>query len=141
MSALVAVDGSAGSTAAIEFLHSFGDSAFASLETFSVEPLIVINAAADPAIPAVEVQPSEAFAAKTAKEAAKQVAGCAKSIASSHDLGRPATLIVDKARSLGSVLVVLGAAGHGALERFFLGSVSYEVATSAPCSVLVVRPK
>ena len=40
----------------------------------------------------------------------------------------------------GADLVVLGAKRHGALERFLIGSVSFEVAGTAPCSVWIVRP-
>lgn len=38
-------------------------------------------------------------------------------------------------------LIVLGAKGHSAVSRMLLGSTSDYVATHAPCSVLIVRPR
>ncbi len=53
--------------------------------------------------------------------------------------GHPAEEIVNAANQLRSDLVVLGARGHTATQRFLLGSVSLKVAKHAPCSVLVLR--
>jgi nucleotide-binding universal stress UspA family protein len=53
--------------------------------------------------------------------------------------GDAAPGLIDVATDEGADLVVLGSHGGGALERFFLGSVSQQVLTHAPCSVLVVR--
>ncbi len=53
--------------------------------------------------------------------------------------GQIGTTIVNEAQSRRSDLVVLGAIGHGMLDRLF-GSTSDFVATHASCSVLVVRP-
>lgn len=53
--------------------------------------------------------------------------------------GQIGTTIVNEARARRSDLVVLGAIGHGMLDRLF-GSTSDFVATHASCSVLVVRP-
>jgi nucleotide-binding universal stress UspA family protein len=53
--------------------------------------------------------------------------------------GRAASVIVDEAEESGADLVILGARGHGAIERAFLGSVSAEVVDQAHCSVLVAR--
>ena len=47
--------------------------------------------------------------------------------------------LIDVARDEGADLLVVGSHGAGALERFLLGSVSQQVLTHAPCSVLVVR--
>ncbi len=38
-------------------------------------------------------------------------------------------------------LLVLGATGHSAISRMLLGSTSDYVATHAPCSALIVRPR
>jgi nucleotide-binding universal stress UspA family protein len=53
--------------------------------------------------------------------------------------GNPAEEIVRAAEAGDFDLVVLGAQGMNAIERFLLGSVSARVARYAPCPVLVVR--
>ncbi|NCD24899.1 MAG: universal stress protein [Deltaproteobacteria bacterium] len=51
----------------------------------------------------------------------------------------PANAIVDYAEKNGVDLIVIGSKGMGAIERFLIGSVSSQVVTHAPCSVLVVK--
>ena len=53
--------------------------------------------------------------------------------------GRAATAICDIARSVGADLVVTGSRGRGVIAATLLGSVAAEVATHAPCAVLVAR--
>ena len=53
--------------------------------------------------------------------------------------GRAATAICALARSIGADLVVTGSRGRGAIAATLLGSVAAEVATHAPCPVLVAR--
>lgn len=53
--------------------------------------------------------------------------------------GRAATAICDVARSVGADLVVTGSRGRGVIAATLLGSVAGEVATHAPCPVLVAR--
>jgi nucleotide-binding universal stress UspA family protein len=53
--------------------------------------------------------------------------------------GRPATEIVLEAERFGADLTVVGALGHGAVERLVIGSVSSEVVDQAHGPVLVVR--
>jgi nucleotide-binding universal stress UspA family protein len=53
--------------------------------------------------------------------------------------GRPATVIVERARSMGADLIVMGSRGHGTIESMVLGSVSAEVVDRAPMPVLVAR--
>ena len=55
------------------------------------------------------------------------------------ELGQPVEVICELAKTLGSDLVVVGARGHNAAQRFLLGSVSDRVVHHAPCPVLVVR--
>jgi nucleotide-binding universal stress UspA family protein len=54
-------------------------------------------------------------------------------------LGNPAEKIIDEATKQHDDLIVMGAQGLGALDRFFLGSVSTRVVQYANCAVLVVR--
>lgn len=53
--------------------------------------------------------------------------------------GRPAEMIIAKAREGDADLVVLGSRDRGRLERLLVGSTSEQVLASATCSVLVVR--
>jgi nucleotide-binding universal stress UspA family protein len=54
-------------------------------------------------------------------------------------LGNPAEKIIDEVTKQHADLIVMGAQGLGALDRFFLGSVSTRVVQYANCAVLVVR--
>lgn len=51
----------------------------------------------------------------------------------------PADAIVKFAEKDGTDLIVIGNKGAGAIERFLIGSVSSQVVTHAPCSVMVVK--
>ncbi len=53
--------------------------------------------------------------------------------------GSPKRVILEEAETFGADLIVVGSHGHGALERFLLGSVSQAVALHAKCSVEIVR--
>jgi nucleotide-binding universal stress UspA family protein len=53
--------------------------------------------------------------------------------------GKPADTILKIAAKTRPDLVVTGAKGLGAIARFFLGSVSYQLAQHTTCSVLIVR--
>ena len=53
--------------------------------------------------------------------------------------GSPKAVILEEAEAFGADLIVVGSHGHGALERFLLGSVSQAVALHARCSVEIVR--
>jgi nucleotide-binding universal stress UspA family protein len=51
----------------------------------------------------------------------------------------PARAILDVAEEVDADLVVVGARGLGAIERFVRGSVSTRVAHHSPCDVLIVE--
>jgi nucleotide-binding universal stress UspA family protein len=55
-------------------------------------------------------------------------------------LDHPADAIVEAAHELGAALVIVGSHGFGALRSLVSGSVSNDVASRAPCPVLVVPP-
>ena len=55
--------------------------------------------------------------------------------------GSPKQVIVDEANTWGADLIVVGAYGHGSLERFVLGSVPQAVVHHADCSVEIVRSR
>lgn len=54
-------------------------------------------------------------------------------------VGRAAETIIETAKKWGADLVALGSHGYRGLTRFLLGSVSYAVASHAPCTVEIVR--
>jgi nucleotide-binding universal stress UspA family protein len=55
------------------------------------------------------------------------------------EIGRPATKIVEGAKSWPADLIVIGSHGRGRVERLLLGSVAESVVRHASCPVLVVR--
>ncbi len=67
-------------------------------------------------------------------------AGANAAIESVITEGRAAEGIIEYAKDISADLVVIGAKGHSPIDRILLGSTSDYVATSAHCSVLVVRP-
>lgn len=56
-----------------------------------------------------------------------------------YQLGNPAEEIMKAAVKHDADLIVMGAQGQGAIDRFLLGSVSTRVVQHATCAVLVVR--
>ena len=56
-----------------------------------------------------------------------------------YQLGNPAEEIMNAAGKHDADLIVMGAQGLGAIDRFLLGSVSTRVVQHATCAVLVVR--
>ena len=54
-------------------------------------------------------------------------------------VGHPAHQILAHAKAIKADLIVVGHRGHGALDRWRLGSVSHRIISYAECAVLVVR--
>jgi nucleotide-binding universal stress UspA family protein len=96
-----------------------------------------------PAIAVVQTDRIEAeirdVADKTVHEARERLARPGLSVEAVVLLGRPATVIVDRARHMQADVVVVGSLGHGTIESMLLGSVSAEVVDRAPAPVLVAR--
>ena len=57
------------------------------------------------------------------------------------DYGRPAAKIVQIAKEESSDLIVIGRSGRGLIARLLFGSVCDEVASKAPCPVLIVKER
>ena len=53
--------------------------------------------------------------------------------------GSPKSVILDEAEKFKADLIVVGSHGYGAIECFFLGSVSHSVVLHPKCSVEIVR--
>jgi nucleotide-binding universal stress UspA family protein len=81
----------------------------------------------------------QAAADRTVHQARERLARPGLSVQAVVLLGRPATAIVDRARSMPADLVVVGSRGHGTIESMLLGSVSAEVVDHSPAPVLVAR--
>ncbi len=138
--AVAGVDGSAGSQIVLDFIKRQGANAFEGLVAVCAEPLSVVPAGIDPAGFVDLYRYDHERAEGLAQGAAQALAGSAPQVGSATGLGRPAWVVGEKAREHDADLVIVGATRHGGFERFLIGSVSYELATDAPCSVLVVRP-
>ncbi len=55
------------------------------------------------------------------------------------DVGSPKDVLLEEADECNAECIMLGAKGHGRIERMLLGSVSHAIAARAKCSVEVVR--
>jgi nucleotide-binding universal stress UspA family protein len=80
-----------------------------------------------------DVKKAEAIVEQVAKERPTLA------ITTRVDLGNPTDVLCTAAVDLKADLLVVGARGHNAAQRFLLGSVSDRVVHHAPCPVLVVR--
>lgn len=133
-------DGSPGASFAVDWLKRGGAGACEKIWAVCAEPLSVVPAGVDPSMFAMVYEYDRQRVEAVAQHAKGALAGVAPAIESFTDIGRPVDVLCDCAERERADLMIVGATQHGALERFLIGSVSYEVAVKAPCSVLVVRP-
>lgn len=132
LSAILAVDGSPGAEQAVKSLEGVRRKVFSTLYTLTVE--------ATPSWPGGLVpEGAESGALKVAEEAAARLKECAEHVVPLSSSGRPSIVLVGEARKRNLDLILVGATRHSTLDRILAGSCAYETATSAPCSVLVVR--
>ena len=139
LTALMAVDDSPGSQAALQAFKSYGDG-FGRLICLSVRPLPVYPPAIAPMVAAMEVDNPDDRSESIAEAAAEELKDSADKVESMRAHGHPSHEIVQAAKDIGADLIILGATRHGFIERFLIGSVAYDVAAQADCSVLVIRP-
>jgi nucleotide-binding universal stress UspA family protein len=139
LAALVATDDSEGSRKAVDWVRQTGPNAWRRLVPVCIEPFTVLPPGLDPALIPEEIPVDVARAEAVAKEAAARLEETAAEVTPEYRIDRPSHALTVLAKEHGVDLVVIGAKGHSGLERFLLGSVSYEVATTAPCSVMIVR--
>ena len=138
---LVAVDGSKPSVDAAHFAMGLAEQTAAKLtflfviETPQVIPVGPLSGyvTTSAARSQEDVKKAEAIVELIAKERPNL------QVTTRVELGQPVEVICELAKTLGSDLVVVGARGHNAAQRFLLGSVSDHVVHHAPCPVLVVR--
>ena len=73
-------------------------------------------------------------------EAMMKISEAGLAVSSKAIEGDPKRALIDEADAWGANCIFVGSRGlNGAMQRFFLGSVSTGVVTNAPCSVEVVR--
>jgi nucleotide-binding universal stress UspA family protein len=143
---LVAVDGSEHSTRAVDAAASMAIAVGAKLSLLAVVPSMAAVAGELESYARTEnllnelprlldsVQP--AFLEPAAARArAKRVT----EVSLETVTGDPATEILATAHEQGVDLIVMGSRGRGRITGLLLGSVSQQVSTHAPCSVLIVR--
>lgn len=135
------IDGSKGADLLLGYFKRQGPEAFEELIAVCAEPLGAIPSGIDPASFVDLYDYDHQRAKETVARAAEGLAGLtASDIVTACELGRPSNVIEAKAKEHGADLIAVSATRHGTIERFLIGSVSYELATEAPCSVFVIRP-
>ena len=123
MRVLLATDGSNGAQAAAKMLAGLPFEADSEIHI-----LAVTEAAAQNRVAEIQAAAREALSHSSA------------ALRFSTHAGSPADVILNVAEESGAELIVVGASGHTAIERFFIGSVAERVARHSNIPVLVVRP-
>lgn len=143
---LLGVDGSSGAARAADWLRHFPlpegcevrlVTVLPNLQEISREHVLVTPPLAKTSIPLADWQREEG-AARLAETAAAYTA-IGKLAATEIRSGDPTSSLLEVATDEGADLIVVGAHGQSAIERFLLGSVSDGLLRHAPCSVLVVK--
>lgn len=138
---LVGVDGSKPSVQACHYAMDLATQTSAQvtflfvIETPQVIPVGPLSGyvTTAPARSEEDVRKAEAIVEQVAKEKP------GLKITTRVELGDPVDTICEVAKTMKADLVVVGARGHNAAQRFLLGSVSDRVVHHASCPVLVVR--
>ena len=147
MKILVAIDGSEHSDAVVDEIahrHSPQDSEVRIISVVNLPMPLSAESLATSAGYHGELEKVEReLASRTLEKAAARLRdrleGNSVKITTEVLSGSPKQVILDEAEAFGADLIVVGSHGHGALERFLLGSVSQAVALHAKCSVEIVR--
>ncbi|MNX85580.1 putative universal stress protein [compost metagenome] len=143
MKILLATDGSEHSRLALEQAAALAAPSKGEVVALVVSNLI--NLGWYGAIPHATETP---FEVPTSEEAEQILAGACKTLSARgvacrplRRVGVPADTILAVAEEERVDLIVMGSHGRTGLGRFLLGSVSSQVSTHAPCSVLIAKPK
>jgi nucleotide-binding universal stress UspA family protein len=133
MKILLAVDASQASQAAIDEVAARPWPAGS-----QVEVLTVIEVCEPWALSSV-VQELQFVSNKLVEDATSRLQSRGLNVSPAVAQGDPKTAILDHAARFGADLIVVGAHGMGAVERFLLGSVSRALLRHAHCSIEIVR--
>lgn len=137
---VVAVDGSEGSRAVIDAMVAQGSGAFEQIVVVCVDPVVLLPPGIDASAFDAVFDKGRAQAEAVVRAAEQLLVDSAGTILGMTVTGRPSEVLNDVAREHSADLIAIGATRHSTLSRVLLGSVSFEVASSAPCGVWVVRP-
>jgi len=138
LTVLVGVDAGEGAQAAVRWLKERGPG-YGRLLALSVNSIPYFPPTIGPAVAALSFPEAE-DALPIAEKATQDLADIATKSEALRAHGHASTEIVRAAREVSADLIAVGATRHGLIQRFLIGSVAYDVAAGAPCSVLVVRP-
>jgi nucleotide-binding universal stress UspA family protein len=148
MKILLAVDGSAGSLAAIQELASRRLSDGTSIRIVSALETPFVPPPDGWALPETYFNEMEKAAQEQATAAvsnARERIDAAHSkdaeISSAIIRGHPKEALLDEAERWGADLIIVGSHGYRGWQRFLLGSVSQAIASHAHCSVEIVRTR
>lgn len=81
----------------------------------------------------------QAVASERLDEVARTIEGSGVKVETHMLRGAPSAVIAEKAKRLGTDLIVMGTHGHTGLTHLFIGSVTERTLRTAPCSVLAVK--
>jgi len=144
----VGVDGSEGSQRALDFLMELPlppaaeirlVTILANLHEMAREHLLVTPPLAEHSTPLDQWLRDKAQAHLT--ELVASLGAADRPAVTEIRSGDAARGLIEVAEDEGTDLIVVGSHGPGVLEQFLLGSVSQQVLSHAPCSVLIVRGK
>ena len=141
---LVGTDFSVCAARALSFAVSLASSQGARIHLLHVlmEPVQALDVAAALPYPDMEVRQSWETAAQARLD--REIRAAEKrGVKASGELkwGRPSDVLVETALSAKASLLVVGAHGRSALEKFLLGSTAERVVRHSPVPVLTVREK
>jgi nucleotide-binding universal stress UspA family protein len=146
MKILLAIDGSAASQAAVDSIAKRplnDDTQILILKVYEKDyvPATMPGTIGTVTFHEDERHPSQNAAVKATTDAAKKIQEAHPNIELEQVQveGVAKKVIIDEAKKFNADLIVLGSKGHGALEGFFMGSVSMAIVQHAPCSVEIVR--
>ena len=142
MKVIIGIDNLASVTKITEFVlkHKWDETVEFRL-IFAVAPLMMDHPMASyPLFLENAVRETEEAGRKLLQEAAEKLrSGLQACVETQIATGLPVQVLVAAAREWQADLIVTGTHGRQGLDRFFFGSVAYDVAAHAPCSVLALR--
>jgi len=141
MRVLVAIDGSAESSAAVGLIGSLAWPEGTCIRVVAVvERLSALLTGLSPyTVPQSDIEAVAASIDEVLADAGHALESPGRVVETKRLDGRPASVIVEQAAAMRAELIVVGSRGLGPLRSMLLGSVSAEVVDHAACPVLVVR--